>query len=173
MIYLLLSQKVLANFRQSKVLCSCMVQTSETYVSAKFTNCAPSTNIGKLNQNSRTLKYKVNVCIKKKIIGQVLVFPYLCQLLFPSQHFIMKLLGGGGGAQSCLTLCHATDCSPPGSSVPGTSQARILEWIFITYSKGSPRPRDGTHIFCISCVGKQTLYHQWQLGSLCLEYIAI
>ena len=104
MIYLLLSQKVLANFRQSKVLCSCMVQTSETYVRAKFTNCAPSTNIGKLNQNNRTLKYKVNVCIKKKIIGQVLVFPYLCQLLFPSQHFIMKLLGGGGGAQSCLTL---------------------------------------------------------------------
>ena len=38
-------------------------------------------------------------------------------------------------AQSCLTLCDTMDCSPPGSSVCGIFQARILEWVAISYSK--------------------------------------
>ena len=40
-------------------------------------------------------------------------------------------------AQSCLTLCDPMDCSPPGSSVHGILQARILEWVFIPFSRGS------------------------------------
>ena len=36
--------------------------------------------------------------------------------------------------QSCLTLCHPIDGSPPGSPVPGILQARILEWVAIPYS---------------------------------------
>ena len=54
------------------------------------------------------------------------------------------LMGGGGGlvAKLCLTLCYPTDCSPPGSYVHGISQARILEWVAISYSKGSSQPRD-------------------------------
>ena len=40
-------------------------------------------------------------------------------------------------AQSCLTLCDPMDCSPPGSSVPGILQARILEWVAFPFSKGS------------------------------------
>ena len=39
--------------------------------------------------------------------------------------------------QSCLTLCNPMDCSPPGPSVRGISQARILEWVNISYSRGS------------------------------------
>ena len=39
--------------------------------------------------------------------------------------------------QSCLTQCDSVDCSPPGSSVHGTLQARILAWIAISYSRGS------------------------------------
>ena len=39
-------------------------------------------------------------------------------------------------AQSCVTFCDPIDCSPPGSSVHGISQARVLEWIAISYSKG-------------------------------------
>ena len=39
--------------------------------------------------------------------------------------------------QSCLTLCNPMDCSPPGSSVHGILQARILEWVAMTLSKGS------------------------------------
>ena len=45
-------------------------------------------------------------------------------------------------AQSCLTLCDPMDCSPPGSSVHGTSQARLLEWVVIFFSRGSSQPRD-------------------------------
>ena len=40
-------------------------------------------------------------------------------------------------AQLCLTLCDPMDCSPPGSSVHGILQARILEWIAILFSPGS------------------------------------
>ena len=43
-------------------------------------------------------------------------------------------------AQSCLTLCNPMDGSPPGSSVHGISQARILEWVTISFSRGSSRP---------------------------------
>ena len=45
-------------------------------------------------------------------------------------------------AQSCPTLCDPMDCSPPGSSVHGISQARILEWVAVPSSSGSSRPRD-------------------------------
>ena len=38
-------------------------------------------------------------------------------------------------AQLCLTLCDPMDCSPPGSSVLGIFQARILEWVAISYSR--------------------------------------
>ena len=44
-------------------------------------------------------------------------------------------------AQSCLTLCNPTDSSPPGSSVHGILQARILEWVTISFSRGSSQPR--------------------------------
>ena len=40
--------------------------------------------------------------------------------------------------------CDPTDCSPPGSSVHGILQARILEWVAIPFSRGSSRPRDQT-----------------------------
>ena len=43
--------------------------------------------------------------------------------------------------QLCLTLCDPRDCSPPGSSVHGISQARILEWVVISSSRGSFRPK--------------------------------
>ena len=60
--------------------------------------------------------------------------------------------------QSCLTLCNPVDCSPPGSSVLGISQARILEWVAILSSRGSSQPRDQTHVSYISCIGGQVLY---------------
>ena len=47
-------------------------------------------------------------------------------------------------AQSCPTLCDPMDCSPPGSSVHGILQARILEWVAISFSRGSSQPRDKT-----------------------------
>ena len=59
--------------------------------------------------------------------------------------------GGDGGVvtQSCTTLCNPTDCSPPGSSVHGILQTRILEWVAISFSKGSSQPTDQILISCI------------------------
>ena len=66
-------------------------------------------------------------------------------------------------AQSCPSLCDPMNCSLPGSSARGVFQARILEWVAISSSRGSSQPRDRT---CISCIGKQVLYHQYHLGSM-------
>ena len=49
-------------------------------------------------------------------------------------------------AQSCLTLCDPMDCSLPGSSIHGIFQARVLEWVAISYSRGSSWPRDWTQV---------------------------
>ena len=52
--------------------------------------------------------------------------------------------------QSCLTLCDLMDCSPPGSSVHGILQARILEWVAVSFSRGSSQPRDRTQVSWIA-----------------------
>ena len=53
-------------------------------------------------------------------------------------------------SQLCLTLCGPMDCSPPGSSVHGIFQARILEWVAISFSRGFSRPRDGSQVSSIA-----------------------
>ena len=65
---------------------------------------------------------------------------------------------------SRVCLCSPMDCSPPGSSGHGILQARILEWVAMPSCRGSPRPRDGSHISYVSCIGRQLLY-DWH----CLE----
>ena len=52
--------------------------------------------------------------------------------------------------QSCLTICNPMNCSPPGSSVHGILQARILEWVAIPFSRGSSQTRDQTQVCCIA-----------------------
>ena len=54
--------------------------------------------------------------------------------------------------QSCLTLCDPMDCSPPGSSVYGILQARILEWVAILFSRVSSQPRDQNQVSCVADV---------------------
>ena len=49
-------------------------------------------------------------------------------------------------AQSCPTLCNPVYCSPPGSSVRGILQVRILEWVAIPFSRESSQPRDQTRV---------------------------
>ena len=56
---------------------------------------------------------------------------------------------GSEVAQLCSTLFDPVDCSLPGSSVHGILQARILEWVTISFSRGSSRPRDRTRVSCI------------------------
>ena len=58
-------------------------------------------------------------------------------------------------AKFCPTVCGCMDCSLPGSSVRGISQARISGWVAISFSRWSFWPRDRIHI---SCIGRQILY---------------
>ena len=44
------------------------------------------------------------------------------------------------------------DCSPPGSSVHGILQAKILEWVAVSFSRGSSQPKDETWVSCVSCM---------------------
>ena len=71
--------------------------------------------------------------------------------------------------KSCLTLCDPMDHSLPGSSVHGISQARTLEWVVISFSRGSSQPRDQTHV---SCISRYILYHwaTWEAFYLLIIY---
>ena len=73
-------------------------------------------------------------------------------------------------AQSCPTLQDPMDCCPPGSSVHGVLQASILEWVAISSSRGSSRPRDQTCISCISCISRRffTTSATWETLNMCL-----
>ena len=74
---------------------------------------------------------------------------------FPHPNLLLRmLLSMYMHAQLCPPLCSPLDCSPPGSSGHGISQARILEWVAISYSRRSSQPRDQT---CISRIGRQFL----------------
>ena len=76
--------------------------------------------------------------LPKPFIPYVLVGDYVC------------LDGGNLVAKSCLTLCDPMDYSPPGSSVHGISQARILEQVATFFSRGSSWCRDRTRVSCIA-----------------------
>ena len=69
-----------------------------------------------------------------------------CKTVQPLKKTVWAVLG----AQSCLTLCEPTDCSPPGFSVHEILQARILEWIAIPSSQGTSQPSDWTLVSCLA-----------------------
>jgi len=62
-------------------------------------------------------------------------------------------------AESCLTLYDPMDCGPPGSSVQGILQGRILAWVVISFSRGSSQHRDGT------------CFLHWQVDSSLLNHL--
>ena len=70
-------------------------------------------------------------------------------------------------AHLCSTLCDPMNSSPLGSSVHGILQARIVEWVAISFSRGESRPRDQTHI---SCTGSWILYY-WTTRETQLKHI--
>ena len=106
-------------------------------------------------------------CISLHISGPVQFKPMLLKGQLKSDmtevtsHRIMVVVGGLV-AKSCLILCNAMDCSPPASSVHGISQARILEWVVISFSRGSSRPR-----IELSCL----VFPAWQADSLPLCHV--
>ena len=63
------------------------------------------------------------------------------------------------------TFWNPVDCHPPDSSVQGIFQAGILEWVAISFSRGSSWPRDRTHVSYISCIDRRIPYHWPHVGS--------
>ena len=59
------------------------------------------------------------------------------------------MVGGGLITKTWPTLCNPVDCSPQGSSAHRILQARILEWVTISFSRGSCQWKDKTHVSCI------------------------
>ena len=74
-------------------------------------------------------------------------------------------------AQLCLTLCDSMNCSPPGSSVHGILQARILEWVAMPSSRESSQPRVRIHIFATPALKADSLLlsHQGSLTYMLME----
>ena len=70
------------------------------------------------------------------------------------------------------TLLWPHGCRLPGSSVYGISQARILEWVAIPFSRGCSWPRDQTPVPCVSCIGRWILYHwaTWEAPTVAQEH---
>ena len=68
--------------------------------------------------------------------------------------------------QSYAALCSPMNYSPPGSSIHGILQARILEQVAISYSRESSEPSYRTNISRVSCIGRWIIYHWHHLGSL-------
>ena len=95
------------------------------------------------------------ICFSAFCILYTIIFFTFCivvQVGFITPHFQYKMC-----AQSCLTLCDPMDWSPPGSSLHGISQARILEWVAIFSSRRSSQPRDRTSVSYISWIGRHAL----------------
>ena len=67
-------------------------------------------------------------------------------------------------AKSCLTLCDPTYYSPPCFFVRGVCQARVLERVIISFSRGSSQPRDWTYVSYVPCISRQILCH-WATSS--------
>ena len=69
--------------------------------------------------------------------------PHCRQILYHLSHQVKWL-------RAYPTLANPMDFSPPSSSIHGISQARILEWVAISFSRGSSQPRDRTWVSCIA-----------------------
>ena len=73
-----------------------------------------------------------------------------CPRLDLSEIPLLQVAAAAKSLQSCPTLCDPIDGSPPGSSIPGILQARTLEWVAISFSRGSSQCRDQTSVSCTS-----------------------
>ena len=111
----------------------------------------------KVAQDVPTLCFLVNYTVHEILqarILEVVAFPFFrgtenqfkCNQIVAKGNVFNYHESESEGAQSCPTLCDPMDCSLPVSSVLGIFQARVLEWIAISFSRGSSQPRDQTWV---------------------------
>ena len=82
------------------------------------------------------------------LLCKMLLWTFLYKFSYePMLFYSLRYIPGNATAGS---FCDPMDCSSPGFSVPGISQARILKWVAISFSRGSSQPRDLTQVSCIS-----------------------
>ena len=111
----------------------------------------------------------LHICIKRnKHNIRVITLKVLCYILYTEKEiFVCYVLNC---FSLVLTLCDLMGCSPTGSSVHGILQARILGWVAVPFSRASSWPKSGTLVSCISCTGRQILYHcytrSWKTNNL-------
>ena len=98
------------------------------------------------------------------------VFFGLFSCLSLSLYIYMNACVRAKSLRSCPILGDPMDCSPLGCSVHSILRARILEWVAISLSRESSRPRNQTRVCYVSCIGRWVLYHWCHLGS---PYICI
>ena len=113
------------------------------------------------------LLYSVTIIVISESISYIIE-----RNLIWSGHIILFMHVNVLVAQSCPTLCNPMDGSPPGSSVHGILQARILKWIAIPFSRRSSQPRDQTRVSCIAgrffyCLSHQGSPFSAWLNSIC------
>ena len=130
---------------------------------------------GKERENEPKLQFDNKLC-SLKILQLKIFFSDIFSISY--EKTIKSLLGNSYLFELvcvCVCVCahaHVHACSRSVVSDPVTpwtvalqflclrsSPARILEWVTISYSRGSSQPRDWTHVSCISCIGSQILYH--------------
>ena len=115
-----------------------------------------------------TFWIKYNNNHKPTSISDIIIFSITLSLI---SCYISYLLYACSVTQSCLILFDSMVCRLQGSSIHRIFQARILEQVAISYSRGSSRHRDWTLVSCISCIGRQVLYisHMTYLMSLSIS----
>ena len=101
----------------------------------------------------------------------VFIFPFLKLWIEESAYFTLMLVRSSGPQKvsesevkslTCVRLCNPIDCSLPGSSIHGLFQAIVLEWIAISFSRGSSQPRARTRVSCIV----DRLFTIWATGEV-------
>ena len=83
--------------------------------------------------------HAIGASYKGKMVGSIADFT---NFSFPTWRYHQNCCYCCLVAKSCPTLCHRIDCSQPGSSVLGISQARTLKWVAISFARGSSQPKD-------------------------------
>ena len=126
------------------------------------------TNLGIILKR-REISLWTKFCVAKATIFPVVM--YGCEIC--TLKTAVKVKSESEVAQSCLSLWDPMDCSLPGSSINGVFQARILEWVAISFSRGSSWLRDLTLVSCTACRLSTIWVNGWAPKNRCFQTVVL